>query len=99
MSDLLLALDASVEAMATGPEHGALVALCRSLASSMDVSAGVWCSECERGGWDERLWREYRLALDQLMKAVEFDGRSDLDEKLDEFLSRAPLDDSEDPGS
>lgn len=50
----------------SGAEFAALVEACRSLATRIDATAR----------FDDKLWREYRLALAGLMGAVR-DGRSD----------------------
>lgn len=49
--------------MATGREHRALVEACRGLADRLDVLEAA-------GAWDDKAWREYRLALVELTKAV-----------------------------
>lgn len=62
------AVDCTVAALATGPEHAALVESCRALADELDQSLE----------FDEHMWREYRLALKALMDRMP-DGGSDDD--------------------
>lgn len=62
------ALEIQVEAMATGREHRALIEACRSLADRVDRARG----------FDDKAWREYRLALKELREAV-VDGGTDPD--------------------
>jgi len=63
------ALEVAIRALATGPEHAAEVQACRHLADQVDEVLA-------RGGFDEKAWREYRLALKSLREAVA-DGDSD----------------------
>lgn len=62
------AVDAMVAALTTGQEHGALIESCRSLADHIDS----WPE------FDDKLWREYRLALKALMDRMP-DGAKDDD--------------------
>ena len=79
------ALDRQVEAMATGPEHSALIEACRQLADTVDRA----------DGFDDKLWREYRLALTLLQGGLVDDGSGDdLGAILDEL--RAKVDNTED---
>lgn len=73
---LVEALESSVAAMATGPEHTALIELCRVAAQAVD----------DTEFFDEKMFREYRLALNDLMGAVDFELGSELDAKLEAFL-------------
>lgn len=61
------AVDAMVEALATGQEHGALIESCRSLAVLVDAVPA----------FDDKLWREYRLALKALMDRMPDAASSD----------------------
>ena len=47
-----------VAALPTGPEHAALIAACQTLADQLDAAEA----------FDDKLWREYRLALKALME-------------------------------
>lgn len=49
--------------MATGKEHRALVEACRGIADHLDLLEAA-------GAFDADVWREYRLALAELQKAV-----------------------------
>jgi len=69
------AVEMMVEALATGPEHAALIEACRALARTVDES-----------GFDDRLWREYRLALKALMDGAS--GGSDDGDAFDEEFKR-----------
>lgn len=62
------AVDAMVAALTTGQEHGALIESCRSLADLVDTDPA----------FDDKLWREYRLALKALMDRMP-DGAKDDD--------------------
>lgn len=79
------ALERQVEAMATGPEHAALVEGLRSLADVVDH------------GFDEKAWREYRLMLTELREACAGDDTDALQGLFDKL--RAPVSDSEDAGA
>lgn len=75
--------------MATGPEHRALVQSARSLAAVVDRHEA-------NDHFDDRVWREYRLALRRLDEVTADDaGGSD---SLDELAARlrASVSDSED---
>lgn len=74
----LAAVDEAVEAMATGTEHRAHVEACRSLAARCDFEIA------EGYGFDDKLWREYRLALKALREAVT-SGSDDDDDLEREF--------------
>ena len=67
-----------------GPEHAALVQLCRGLADVVDA----------QGSFDDKAWREYRQSLKMLMEAT-VRGSSD---GFDKFLAslRAPVPDGAD---
>lgn len=60
------ALEEQLKAMATGQEHRALAAACRHLADIVDALPA----------FDDKAWREYRLALEALGKAVNTDARA-----------------------
>jgi hypothetical protein len=62
------ALEIQIEAMATGREHRAQLQACRALADQVDAMRV----------YDEKVWREYRLALRDLREAVA-DGGTDPD--------------------
>lgn len=81
------AVERQVEALATGAEHSALVEACRQLADQIDASDSV----------DDKLWREYRLALTLLMGETRPDGGGDGDPwaELEKRL-RATVDDATD---
>ena len=80
------ALEEQVEALATGREHRALVEVCRGLADRVDAEEG----------FDDALWREYRLNLKALREAVSGGG----DDTFDLVAElRAEVRDSEDAGS
>lgn len=66
------ALEEQVEAMATGQEHRALVEAARSLADRVDGLV-------EMDIFDDKAWREYRLALTSLREAVGDGGSSEDD--------------------
>lgn len=68
-----MALERSLTAMATGPEHAALVELCRSLADTVDAA----------GYFDDKLWREYRMALRSLMERATGGSADDFDAEFD----------------
>lgn len=67
------AVDRAVEALATGPEHAALVESCRALADELDQTLE----------FDERLWREYRFALKALMERASGDNDGDFRSELE----------------
>lgn len=67
------ALERTVAAMVTGPEHSAMVELCRSLADAVDSAAG----------FDDKLWREYRMALRALMDRASGGSSDDFDAEFD----------------
>ena len=54
------ALETAVGQMATGPHHAALVELCRTLADTIDSA----------DEFDDKAFREYRMALAKLMEAA-----------------------------
>lgn len=64
------ALESSIQHLATGPQHEALIEHCRSLADLMDLSQRSICPECERFAYDDKVIREYRLALGVLYRAT-----------------------------
>lgn len=64
------ALETQIQAMATGPEHRALIHSCRALADVLDAQA-------ETAKFDDKAWREYRLALKGLREAVDDGGTPD----------------------
>ena len=66
-------LESTLEALATGAEHAALARAALSLADLLDARL---CVECGAGMFNDALWREYRLALRNLMEATS-DGGSD----------------------
>jgi len=72
-------LERTIAALATGLEHSALVEACRSLADRVDLIEGM-------GGFDDKAWREYRLALTGLMEASSGDD-SGLDREIAELRS------------
>ena len=76
------ALEGSLEALAIGPEHGALVEACRSLADVVDGPK-----------LNVNAWREYRLSLDTLLKATAHSGSDAFQNWLDQM--RAPVGDPE----
>lgn len=78
------ALEEQIDAMATGREHRALVESCRVLADVVDALEV----------FDDKAWREYRLALAALREATG-DNAPDSFESLTEEL-RAKVPDSED---
>ena len=84
MADNRNALDQALEALAVGPEHAALVELCRSLADVVD----------SQGEFDDRAWREYRQSLKVLMEATARGGS----DGFDKFLAslRTPVSDGAD---
>lgn len=67
------AVDRTVEALATGPEHAALVESCRALADELDRAAE----------FDEHMWREYRFALKALMERASGDNDGDFRSELE----------------
>lgn len=71
------AFEEAIRAMATGPEHSAEIQACRHLADRVDEVIA-------RGGFDDKAWREYRLALRSLREAVA-DGDTD---PVEEALNR-----------
>ena len=77
------ALEATVEALATGREHLALVEAARQLADVVDQSVR----------FDDHAWREYRLAIQNLMGAVD-DGPDPYADLVAEL--RASVHDGED---
>ena len=72
------ALETQVEAMATGPEHRALIQSCRTLADHVD----------SLDYFDDKAWREYRLALDALMEAVDDGGPDPYDNFIEGLRSK-----------
>ena len=54
------ALETAVGQMATGPHHAALIELCRTLADTIDRA----------DEFDDKAFREYRMALGKLMEAA-----------------------------
>jgi len=60
-------LERSLEALAVGPQHDALVEAARALADVVDTT----------GEFDDKMWREYRLVLALLMEATADDGADD----------------------
>lgn len=79
------ALEEQIEAMATGQEHRALVEAARSLADQVDGAEF----------FDDKAWREYRLALTSLREAIG-DGGSDSFDDLTQKLRGAQVPDAED---
>lgn len=86
------ALEQQVEAMATGREHRALVEACRAIADRIDELEA-------RGGFPDKAWREYRLALKELREAVTDDGSSS--DSIEEWItaSRGEVRDTENAGT
>lgn len=81
------ALELAVSALATARQHEALVESCRGLADVLDMlSAG--------GRFDDRAWREYRLALKALMGATSSDADDGIDSLVDAM--RAEMGDTAD---
>lgn len=66
-------LERTVAAIVTGPEHSAMVELCRSLADSVDAAVA----------FDDKLWREYRMALRALMDRTSGGSSDDFDAEFD----------------
>lgn len=62
-----VAVDQMVEALATGPQHAALVEACRSLADAVDAVTE----------FDDRLWREYRFTLRALLERASGGSHND----------------------
>ena len=58
------ALETALTALATSREHEALIQSCRGLADVLD----------RLGSFDDRVWREYRLALKILMGTTSSDA-------------------------
>jgi hypothetical protein len=74
-----VAFDESMTALATGPEHAALVAACRRLAAIID---GL-------DEFDAAVWREYRLMLSELMTATSGEGDGTIGDLFEEINKRA----------
>ena len=68
------ALEESLRALAVQPQHRVLVQACRSLASLVDEAAE----------FDDKAWREYRLALGLLMGEANVD-LDDLEREIAEL--------------
>lgn len=86
------ALEEQVEAMALGKEHRALVESCRALADRVDYLGSI-------EAFDDKAWREYRLALKALTEAVTDDSSSP--DSFEKWLSdsRGEVRDTEDAGT
>ena len=82
------ALEGALEALATGPEHDAIVQVCRTLADVVDAAA-------DSGKFNHNASREYRLALETLMEATAHSGSDAFLGWLDQM--RAPVGDPEGP--
>lgn len=81
------AVELALRSMTTGPEHAAMVQSVRALAARLDYLDGV-------GAFDDKAWREYRLAWSVLWEATKRDGT----DPYDEFLKglRTPVGDTSD---
>lgn len=70
------ALEAAVAALVTGPQHAALIESCRAIADFIDG-----CPV-----FDDKAWREYRLALKALYDHATGGGdEDDFDREFDEL--------------
>ena len=78
------ALVVQVEAMATGREHRALVAVVKDLAALLDAS----------DAFDDKLFREYRLALKDLEEVCSGDSTDPYRKWLEDLRSNTEVRDS-----
>lgn len=82
-----LALERSVRSLAVGAEHAVLVESCRRLADEVDGMVV----------FDDRVFREFRLAVGVLMEATADGGSDAFEAALAELRSRSAVGDVEDP--